>query len=149
MGIPVLSDFSNENIRQVQFWGVIPPATDVNIYIDNISNEKLNTPTGILRVVKYSAKLYNDSTNELIASSIGLNHNIKIYRDGFSVEISENGSLASMNYWRTVTESFFPGFTYNSTTGDLHIFIDYTNGANDFAYDLRLVVDVEYEDYIV
>jgi len=36
-----------------QFLGVITPATDMYVYKDNVPNSRLNTPTGILRVLYF------------------------------------------------------------------------------------------------
>jgi hypothetical protein len=43
MAIPVLSDFSFIETGKVRFEGVIEPATDTYIFVDGITNNRLNT----------------------------------------------------------------------------------------------------------
>lgn len=133
-----------------QFLGVIEPATDTYVYKDNVPNSRLNTPTGILRVLYFKYKLFKDSDDTLLRDNYNEVQIEKINRDGTVNKSSIEGSflLFVQPPWNETTEiAFNPGFNFNTTTGDLDFFIDYTNGANDYAYDVRLVVDVEYFDY--
>lgn len=133
-----------------QFLGVIEPATDTYVYKDNVPNSRLNTPTGILRVLYFKYKLFKDSDDTLLRDNYNEVQIEKINRDGTVNKASLVGSFLNFVQppWNETTETpFNPAFNFNTTTGDLDFFIDYTNGANDYAYDVRLVVDVEYFDY--
>lgn len=134
-----------------QFLGVITPATDMYVYKDNVPNSRLNTPTGILRVLYFKYKLFKDSDDTLLRDNYNDIQIEKINRDGTvnkSTMVNSNILYEVLPYWnQTVGGTFLPLFNFNTTTGDLDFFIDYTNGANDYAYDVRLVVDVEYYDY--
>lgn len=150
MAIPLLSDFSEVNSGTCQFWGVIPPATDTTIFLDNVTNSRLNTPTGVLRVLHFKYKLYKDSDNTLLRDNYNNIQIEKINRNGTVNKSTLDGNIINQvpPVWNEATEiPFFPAFNFNTTTGDLDLFIDYTNGANDYAYSVRLVVDVEYFDY--
>jgi len=133
-----------------QFLGVIEPATDTYVYKDNVPNSRLNTPTGILRVLHFKYKLYKDSDNTLELDNWNNIQIEKINRNGTVNKSSLDGNLLNqvLPFWNTDTiYSFFPKFNFNNTTGDLDFFIDYTNGFTDYPFDVRLVVDVEYYDY--
>ena len=133
-----------------QFLGVITPATDMYVYKDNVPNSRLNTPTGILRVLYFKYKLLKDSDDTLLRDNYNNIQIEKINRDGTVYKSSIEGvALEPVNpTWNETTLiAFAPLFNFNTTTGDLDFFIDYTNGLNDYAYDVRLVVDVEYYDY--
>lgn len=134
-----------------QFLGVITPATDMYVYKDNVPNSRLNTPTGILRVLYFKYKLLKDSDDTLLRDNYNNIQIEKINRDGTvnkSTMINSDVLQATSIAWNEATIiPFLPYFNFNTTTGDLDFFIDYTNGANDYAYDVRLVVDVEYYDY--
>ena len=133
-----------------QFLGVITPATDMYVYKDNVPNSRLNTPTGILRVLYFKYKLFKDSDDTLLRDNYNDIQIEKINRDGTVYKSSIEGvALEPVNppWNETTLIAFAPLFNFNTTTGDLDFFIDYTNGLNDYAYDVRLVVDVEYYDY--
>jgi hypothetical protein len=133
-----------------QFLGVIEPATDTYVYKDNVPNSRLNTPTGVLRVLYFKYKLLKDSDNTLLRDNYDNIQSGKINRDGTVNKANIIGSFLNFDnlLWNETTNlSFNPGFNFNTTTGDLDFFIDYTNGANEYTYDVRLVVDVEYYDY--
>lgn len=134
-----------------QFLGVITPATDMYVYKDNVPNSRLNTPTGILRVLYFKYKLLKDSDDTLLRDNYSDIQIEKINRDGTvnkSTMVNSDVLKPTSIAWNETTlTSFFPYFNFNTTTGDLDLFIDYTNGGNDYAYDVRLVVDVEYYDY--
>ena len=133
-----------------QFWGVIPPATDTTIFLDNVTNSRLNTPIDVLRVLHFKYRLYKDSTDELLHDNFANVQIEKINRNGTINKSSISGAplVANNLLWNeTVHLNFFPRFNFNTTTGDLDLFINYTNGANGYTYDVRLVVDVEYYDY--
>ncbi len=133
-----------------QFLGVITPATDMYVYKDNVPNSRLNTPTGILRVLYFKYKLFKDSDDTLLRDNYNEVQIEKINRDGTVNKSTMDGNILNFVQppWNEATEiPFNPGFNFNTTTGDLDFFIDYTNGSNDYAYDVRLVVDVEYFDY--
>jgi hypothetical protein len=150
MAIPVLSDFSFIETGKVRFEGVIEPATDTYIFVDGITNNRLNTPTGILRVLHFKYMLFKDSDNTLLHDNYEAVQIEKINRNGTENKSSMTaGSISGSNLlWNeTLQLPFIPQFNFNETTGDLDLFIDHTNGANDYTYDLRLIVDVEYYDY--
>ena len=133
-----------------QFLGVITPATDMYVYKDNVPNSRLNTPTGILRVLYFKYKLFKDSDDTLLRDNYDVVQIEKINRNGTVNKSTMDGNILNFVQppWNEATEiPFNPGFNFNTTTGDLDFFIDYTNGVNDYAYDVRLVVDVEYFDY--
>ena len=150
MAIEVLSDLDFESTGKVRFEGVITPATDMYVFVDGITNNRLNTPTGVLRVLHFKYMLFKDSDNTLLHDNYDEIQIEKINRDGTENKSSMLGSsLNSSNLlWNeTVQLPFFPSFNFNTTTGDLDLFIDYSNGANDYTYDVKLIVDVEYYDY--
>lgn len=133
-----------------QFLGVITPATDMYVYKDNVPNSRLNTPTGILRVLYFKYKLFKDSDDTLLRDNYNAVQIEKINRDATVNKSSMDGEFLEPTspFWNEATSgAFLPLFNFNTTTGDLDFFIDYTNGGNDYAYDVRLVVDVEYYDY--
>jgi hypothetical protein len=134
-----------------QFLGVITPATDMYVYKDNVPNSRLNTPTGILRVLYFKYKLLKDSDDTLLRDNYKNVQIEEINRNGTVHKSTMVGSDVLQNAGETWNEAsagtFLPKFNFNTTTGDLDLFIDYTNGGNDYAYDVRLVVDVEYFDY--
>lgn len=133
-----------------QFLGVITPATDMYVYKDNVPNSRLNTPTGILRVLYFKYKLFKDSDDTLLRDNYDNIQIEKINRDGTVNKSTMAGNVINFDnfVWNETTLlAFNPAFNFNTTTGDLDLFIDYTNGLNDYAYDVRLVVDVEYFDY--
>ena len=133
-----------------QFLGVITPATDMYVYKDNVPNSRLNTPTGILRILYFKYKLLKDSDDTLLRDNYNDIQIGKINRDGTVNKTNLIGYYLNFDnfVWNETTLlSFNPAFNFNTTTGDLDFFIDYTNGFNDYAYDVRLVVDVEYYDY--
>jgi hypothetical protein len=120
------------------------------VYKDNVPNSRLNTPTGILRVLYFKYKLFKDSDDTLLRDNYNEVQIEKINRDGTVNKSTMDGNILNFVQppWNEATEiPFNPGFNFNTTTGDLDFFIDYTNGLNDYAYDVRLVVDVEYFDY--
>lgn len=133
-----------------QFLGVITPATDMYVYKDNVPNSRLNTPTGILRVLYFKYKLFKDSDDTLLRDNYNKVQIGEINRDGTVNKSSIDGNVLEPTnpLWNEALDvGFYPSFNFNTTTGDLDFFIDYTNGGNNYAYDVRLVVDVEYFDY--
>lgn len=150
MAIDVLSDLSFVSSGKCQFWGVIPPATDTTIFLDNVTNSRLNTPIDVLRVLHFKYKLFKDIDNTLLRDNYNNIQIEKINRNGTVNKSSLDGNILNpvAPAWNeALLNAFIPAFNFNTTTGDLDLFIDYTNGANDYTYDVRLVVDVEYFDY--
>jgi hypothetical protein len=145
MAIPVLSDFSFIETGKVRFEGVIEPATTTDIFIDNIPNSKMVIPEDVVRELSSRTYLYNDTTNELIASS--KQTFALFYRNGADETMSGFGITDNMFAWNVDynTLSFFPNTQWNPATGELYLNILDTD--NEFTYDLRLIVDVEYYDY--
>lgn len=149
MAIEVLSDLDFESTGKCQFLGVIAPATDTYVFLDDVTNSRLNTPTGVLRVLTFKAKLFNDSTNGLLVDNYSSPQIEKIFRNGSVIKSTLDGNALNVGnmFWDNNLTAFVPSFNFNTTTGDLDLFIDYTGGGNDYAFDVRLVVDVEYTDY--
>ena len=140
----------------LQFIGVIPPATNTIIFVDGVADSRMNIPNDTLRLIRWNAFLFNDSTDELLADTVGSISGanqvryLKIYPNGWNNGFSGTDFIFFDDVWNVVanTNPIVPQFRPNGV--NLHeweIYIDYTNGYNDMTFDVRLVVDVEYYDY--
>jgi len=146
----------NKPTGTLRFEGVVEPATDTIIFVDGVTDSRMNIPNDTLRLVKWNAYLFNDSTDELLADSVGsiagasqLEY-LKIYPNGWDIGFSGTEYFSFIDVWNLVanTNPIVPVWRPNGI--NLHqweIFIDYTGGFNDMTFDVRLIVDVEYYDY--
>jgi hypothetical protein len=146
----------NQPTGTLQFVGVVAPATNTIIFVDGIADERMEIPNDTLRLIKWNAFLFNDSTDELLADTVGSIAGasqvqyLKIYPNGWDIGFSGTAYLNFNDVWNLVanTNPIVPQWRYNGS--DLHqweIYIDYTGGFNNMTFDVRLIVDVEYYDY--
>ena len=145
MAIEVLSDLDFESTGKVRFEGVIEPATTTDIFIDNVPSSKMVIPINVVREITFRTYLFNDTTNELIANS---RQNVGLFNRNGADETTNGVTITdNMFGWNAdfYTFSFFPSGQWNSATGEFYINI--LDVDNDYTYDVKLIVDVEYFDY--
>lgn len=136
-GIPVPN-------QSVQFIATIPPATDMNIFVDGITDNYLVLRNNKLSIIEWKARLYkNAGLTYLLSDDIG--HSGKIKYANSVVENIGNNIMEVISDHDMGGGVFTPEFVFDGNDVNLHI--DYTGGKNTMPFNVTLVVDVIVSDY--